>query len=280
MAERIQRQLKRCGAKVVATATFPTPGGCGGALLPPALGLGDPTRDSLTARISDLQRFRDAGVTTVLWLGCHSPYYGPAAAALRYLPEWIVLGDYLLDGTYPYVSSDNLNSVFDRHAIAVTPRTFAPKLDASYCYRALREVDPTLPASYPDSPAPQLEDRSPEPLPTREQANQSFTGCSIYPIMLQLFSALQLAGPRLTPTSLERGLRELPYLSSPDPQTPSCYYGSAFNCIQDAIAEYYDNNKDCWRAIDGGRRFLTDRWPSGNIDAQIRGTEPCNFSAV
>ncbi|MBV8431258.1 MAG: hypothetical protein JO244_08855 [Solirubrobacterales bacterium] len=88
-------------------------------------------------------------------------------------------------------------------------------------------------------------------------------------------SAVQLAGPRLTPNALASGVHGLAYLSSPDPQTPSCFYGSGHACVRDGIAEIYDATAGCFRAIENGRRYLADAWPDGNVDAQITGKEPC-----
>jgi hypothetical protein len=68
-------------------------------------------------------------------------------------------------------------------------------------------------------------------------------------------------------------------------QTPSCFYlPGDYTCVKDGQAEIWrasptppgDNRPGCWTAIEGGRRYAANKWPSGNIDAQIKGNEPCN----
>ena len=67
---------------------------------------------------------------------------------------------------------------------------------------------------------------------------------------------------------------------------PGCWYPEGdLGCIKDGIATYYDSTGvvetshveavSCWRAMEGGRRYLPWQWPAGNVDAQIDGTEPC-----
>ncbi|GEM_PF-1274736 len=274
MRSRVETELQQCGVKIAARASFPTTTCTDIEFAPQA---GSPTTDSAADRTADLLRFQAAGVTTVLWVGCEDAYYGPAAAALHYAPEWIVLGDQVLDAGSVYITPDSLGPTFDHHAVVVSAQPFLPVPSQSYCYQAEREIDPSLPAS-PSSAVPSpVQESVIFAVPTQEGASEEPVACGLYDGVREVYAALQLAGPRLTPAALKAGLRALPYLASPDPQTPSCFYGDDSTCIEDGIAEYYDFAKDCWRAVEGGRRYLPGRWPSGNIDAQIDGKEPCNY---
>ncbi|MBV8982768.1 MAG: hypothetical protein JO086_17865 [Acidimicrobiia bacterium] len=270
----VESQLQSCGTNIVAQAAFPGLACNDNGVAGPAVG--DPLHDPVQDRIADLRRFQAARVTTVLWLGCEDGYYGSAATALHYSPEWIILGDDVLDGGSYFVSNTGLSTVFDHHAIAVTPKGLLPALGSSYCYAAQREVDPSLPAS----PAQEsfIDDLAPYSTPVDSVQKEEGVACALYTALRQVFTALQLAGPRLTPSSLEAGLRSLPYLPTPNPQTPSCFYGSGSTCVQDAIAEIWDGSADCWRAIEGGRRYAPETWPTGNLNAQLRGEEPCNYA--
>jgi len=270
-------RLRACGANIVADATFPNPAGCGIAEAPAA---GNPPFDSSTPpkpyAIDAITRFRAAGVTTVLWPGCPDFNIGPASLQLNYRPEWILAGDGLLDDA-AFVPSDRASFiVFDHHAIVVTPAVLQPDLGRAQCYRAQREADPTLPQSYAQVVPPSLVRLGISAPPTQSKYEQARSGCSQYAPLRQLFTAVQLAGPHLTPATLATGLRSLDYFASPDPETPSCFYREDNSCVQDAIAEYWDLGKVCWRAIEGATRHLPGRWPRGNIDAEIHGDEPCN----
>src|SRR6185503_2209172 len=96
---------------------------------------------------------------------------------------------------------------------------------------------------------------------------------------------IQVAGPRLGPTSIDRGYHAIPAVRSNDPTTPACFYSNGdYTCVKDAQAEIWDgggqppgdNRPGCWRAIEGGHRYLPGEWPKGNVNAQIKGNEPCS----
>ena len=107
---------------------------------------------------------------------------------------------------------------------------------------------------------------------------------------------MQVAGPHLGPTNLDKGFHAIPQRRSGDPEVPACYYDPGdYTCVKDAEAEIWSaadrppgNDASgapaapgCWQPIKGtdqepyGARF-EDVWPPGNIDAQLTGEEPCN----
>ncbi|MBV8302643.1 MAG: hypothetical protein JOZ04_00430 [Acidimicrobiia bacterium] len=268
----VERRLEACGATIAATATLHPTGGCGYYAVQ-----GVDPRESPAALTDDVRRFQAAGVTTVLWLGCNDQNFPPLAYAEGFRPEWILFGDGIRDQAGS-VQADNADAPFDHHAIAVSSDALTPPLPQARCYAVQREADPSLPANPvvlpTDAYAPFAIAGIGVP-PPLDVAAQAYETCLLYHHLLQVGSAVQLAGPRLTPNALASGVHGLAYLSSPDPQTPSCFYGSGHACVRDGIAEIYDATAGCFRAIENGRRYLADAWPDGNVDAQITGKEPC-----
>ncbi|MEA3019103.1 MAG: hypothetical protein QOI47_627 [Actinomycetota bacterium] len=253
----VRKKLKDCGVEIAATGQFPH---CCYA-----------KDNSVAHDYANFQmaEFQQKGITTILWLGGIEGYYGPAADALGYQPEWILLGDSQIEGNNP-PRLMSANNTWNGRAIAVTPQTYTPSLRQQICYQAFREVD----QSYPE-------------------ADLGFT-CAYYVNLFQFFVGVQVAGPRLGPTSIDKGFHAIPSVQSDDPRVPACFYLTGdYTCVKDATAEIWDasgqapgdSRPGCWRPIGdgtvpgaqkGGRRYLPNQWPTGNINAQITGQEQCN----
>jgi hypothetical protein len=204
--------------------------------------------------------FQQKGITTIIWTGCIDGDWAKSANAIGYHPEWIIIGDGQLDGNGPVRYCQCIDE-FDHHAVTVTPATYEPALQQQLCYRAYREADQDL--SDPDL---------------------GYV-CEYYKNLFQLFVGIQVAGPRLGPTSIDQGFHAIPQRESGDPQVPACFYlQNDYTCVKDAEEEWWDastqppgdNRPGCWRSIQGGDRYLPNKWPAGNIDAQYAGNEPCN----
>jgi hypothetical protein len=248
LASAVERQIKDCGVKVASTAEFPR---CCYA-----------KDNSMTHEYANVQMadFQEKGVTTVLWLGGVNGYYGVAADTIGYQPEWIILGDTQLEGNNP-PRLMSTNNTWHQRAIAVTAQVFEPALSQQVCYQAFREVDQEYP-----------------------EADLGFT-CGYYKSLFQFFVGVQVAGPRLGPTSIDKGFHAIPAIRSEDPRVPACFYlPGDYSCVKDAQAEIWDSGGQapgdsrpgCWRSIQAGKRSLPNEWPEGNIDAQITGQEQCN----
>jgi hypothetical protein len=114
---------------------------------------------------------------------------------------------------------------------------------------------------------------------------------SLYHMFLNLFEAIQAAGPQLTPDSVERGMFTFNFLNRADYYEPIGGYGpydakavATFNFVDTAMAWWYDptgtppggqRNSGCIRVVDGGRRYYWNEWPRG--DAGLRSTSsPCS----
>lgn len=273
LASRVRDQVQRCGGHIDAEVDFPIGGDhCDGEFYDPVPGTPDGSPDAA----AQIAKLRAQGITTVLWLGCVLERYTLAAQGQGWMPEWVLLGS---GGIESNTATENLGPViFNRHAILITPKAVTPPISRAICARAMAEVDPT----------------------GRAQASYAF-GCPLYPLLRQIFSAIQRAGPRLTPAAIATAEQaDSPSGPSP-PEAPPCLYRAGdFSCLKDAEAEIWDSTYTnpsgepvgvyplfgslgtsqsavgCWRSISGGARYLPGHWPPGNVDAQLTGREACN----
>lgn len=255
MAQLVTQKVEACGGDVVMHEHFPN------------CCLAQDNGEVPAYAQRQMADFHSEDITTILWPGGINGNYGKTASTAGYVPEWIVLGDSLLDANNPIRLSQN-TTAFDRHAIVVTPQVVEPALEQQLCYQTYREIDPEMPRS-----------------------DLGFV-CEFYQNLFQFFVGVQVAGPRLGPTSVDQGFHAIPQRQSGEPQVPACFYlPGDYTCVKDAEAEYWDaqgrapgdDRPGCWRPIGDpkadlppGSRYLADRWPDGNIDAQITGNEPCN----
>ena len=253
LADRVTENVKACGGTIADRGEFSVVNQC-----PNPVDI----KRSPESALATIARFKQEGITTVLWTGCASSSVAASTTALGYFPEWIVAGEASMEGNYQILFS-GLTVPFSKHAILVTPDIAAPPLVDKRCFQAMRQVDPTI------------------------STFEGVQGCDDYNRFRQLFASIQLAGPRLGPATLGSGTRTLPRVDSTDPLTPTCFYDGATDttCIKDATAMYWDATAQttynayrfgCWRQLESGKRYLPGRWPPGNVDAQLTGAEPCN----
>lgn len=218
--------------------------------------------------VNQMADFRSKGVTTIVWVGGINGNYAKTAAASGYFPEWIIAGDGLLDSNRGVLLSQS-SSAFDGRAIIVTPQTLEPGLEQRLCARSFREVS----ANYPSVDLGYI--------------------CNEYYNLFQFFVGVQVSGPRLGPTNIDKGFHSIPQRRSGDPEAAACFYlPGDYTCVKDAQAEIWSADDrppgsdasgapaspGCWKAIEGGQRYIKGLhdWPAGNIDAQLTGNEPCN----
>ena len=248
-AELVRDQVEACGGTIEAEAAFPE---CCRA---------QDNGDTGTYGQEAMADFKTKGITTILWPGGINGNFAKWAASFGYYPEWILMGDGQLDANSPIGVFSQSSATFDDRAVVVTPQTFLPAFREQQCYKAYREADETLDDSWMKWP------------------------CENYRNLVQIFTGIQVAGPHLTPESIDEGFHAIPRIQSTDVQTPSCYYDVGdYTCVKDGIHEVWradqvapgQQNPGCWAVIDGGKRYVAGRWPEGNIDAQITGDEPCN----
>jgi hypothetical protein len=204
-------------------------------------------------------------VTTIIWPGGFETLHSKSATQLNYAPEWIVLGDGGLDGT---AANRNQDQTAWAHAWVVSAVLLQPPVAESRCARAWKEADPQAPDS---------------------DVNYMCNSTPYYDSLRQLFTGIQVAGPRLSPDSIDKGFHAIPPVPSRDPTVPACFYEPGdYTCVKDAVAMWWDSDKTapgattagCYRMAEAGRRYFTGHWPEGDITAQRNTeTDPCNAFA-
>lgn len=246
----VRPQLSRCGIDFAEEATHPF------------TGRQVDSRTGPEYAAEAMARFQGSGITTIIWMFGYETNFSKAAAAINYRPEWILAGDGLSESVWNGQGQEQ--SVWD-HAMAFTLHTKTAFGGVSEpCRDAYLQVDPDIP---------------------RGTLDMAIT-CFFYDELRQLFTGIQVAGPKLTPTSLDRGFHAIPPIPSRDPAVPSCYYKPGdYTCVKDGTLFWYDaeyqdentaNTAGCWRLAGGGRRYLPGGWPAGNLDAQNTPQDPCN----
>jgi hypothetical protein len=199
-------------------------------------------------------QFKAAHVTTIVLAS--DPFslgnLTKAAAAQNYYPEWLLEGTALTD-------TDNEAQTYD--PAEVDGHLFG-----------VSEANATSDIAGPNSPAGQLYQKL-----TGHQIPQLTDGD--YSQLVEIFDALQAAGPDLTPQNLARGMHALPVLGA-----PSYSYGAwSWNVgptgtsgagehspLIDARFVWWNPNatspvngmKGTFVAVDNGKRFGLGQWPT------------------
>jgi hypothetical protein len=252
LAAVIRTGVEACGIKFDGEGKFPVNG----------FGVDPVTpRDYATKTIAE---FTQKGITTILWGGGTESNYSAAALTANYRPEWILAGDGQNDaGAYGVNQAQDVWS----HAWNVSPVVRVETLQTQICYQEYRTVDTTAADS--------------------DVANFA---CTYYNDLRQFFSGVQVAGPKLGPTSIDKGYHAIPAVESKDPRIPACFYEpNDYTCVKDAQAMFWDpqgqvnseQQTGCWRMVDGGERHIAGKWPAHNIDQDKKPGLVCNqYDAV
>ena len=252
LAELVQQKVEACGGEIASTATFPN-----------CCYVTD-TATNPDYAATNMAQFSNDGITTILWPGGMEGYTANAAAAAGYQPEWIVLGDDLLDGNEQNRRARN-GPAFNNRAFLITPEVYNPPRTQQRCYQAYREADQSL----------------------NEQDLGAYV-CGYYRNLFQLFVGIQVAGPRLGPSSVDKGYHAIPPVASKDNQSPACFYDPGdYTCVKDNQVEMWDDGATaqdsrtgCWRIIADGARYFPGEYPEGNIDSNLNQLGPCNNYSV
>jgi hypothetical protein len=243
---------QQCGAQVL-TRTFT----CEGFAAPQQ---DCPSADSDAAQ--NMAYFLQNKVTTIIWAQGFEAEHTRQAANLGYFPEWIVAGDGTLDG---YGGDQYQDAREWNHAWVVSSAVQVGTDTQGYCWQAVTEGNPNIASS------------------------DASVACGEYPFyedLRQVFTGIQVTGPRFNPDNLDQGFHAIPSVPSSDPRVPACYYEkNDYTCVKDAEVSWWDSSqtppgqqtKGCWRMVENGKRYLAGQWPGGNVDAQRnRNTDPCN----
>jgi hypothetical protein len=210
--------------------------------------------------VQQMATFQRDQVTTVIDPG-QSIWESRAAAQLGYWPEWVIGGDGLADTSLN--GSLNDQTVFKNAWIVSTWVRRGPAPGEDPCGQAAEETDAGV---------------------TAYDTLNFF--CPLYDSTRQLFTAVQVAGPHLTPAQIDRGFHAIPPVASSSSRVPSCFYaGDDYSCVKDAMLEWWDpEGQDpeyagppgCWRPVLGGTRYLGG-WPDRELSSVKRpGVDACN----
>ncbi|MBW3668537.1 MAG: hypothetical protein KY443_04915 [Actinobacteria bacterium] len=242
----VKQQVTACGADIVSEQTFPS-----------AQYVQDNSNPPKYASDANLA-FQQAGVTTIIWPGGLETQLSKTSG--NWKPEVVVAGDLFVDGN---AEGQYQEPNFWSHAWVVSNVVYTPLLDDSLCYKAYVQVNPTVPKS-----------------------DLRFScEAGTYEDLRQLFTGIQVAGPRLGPTSVDKGFRAIPKVPSSNRQTPACYYEPGdYTCTKDAVAQWWDPNGNspnndrpgCWRMAEDGKRYIGGDWPSGDVPTQRTSADRCN----
>jgi hypothetical protein len=249
LAKAIRTGIESCGIKFDAEGQFPANGYAT-----------DPLTPNGYAR-TQMGEFSQKGITTIIWGGGTEMNYSQQAdlQPTPYNPEWFLAGDGQNDaGAYGVNQSQTAWS----HAWNVGPVVRVETLQTEICYQEYRTVDTV--------------------------ANDSDVlnyACPYYNDIRQFFTGVQAAGPKLGPTSVDKGYHAIPPVESKDPRIPACFYeANDYTCVKDAQAMFWDpqgqvnseSQTGCWRMVDGGNRHIAGKWPNNNVDADKKPGLVCN----
>jgi hypothetical protein len=244
-ARLVKQHIAECGANVVEESTFAYSG------------YSINGRDRGAEASQAAARFRSKNVTTVLYVGGEETRFSAAADSIRYYPEIVVAGDLHVDG---YISATLQNQQVWQNAWATTFGVRVGRPEDSPAYRAFKEGDPNG-----DGPA-------------ANYAQQ------FYRDHFMLFQAIQVAGPRLDPESIDEGLHAIPETSSNDPFTAAFFFDpSDHTAVKDSAEQWWDprgrapgaTTAGCYRMVRNGKRSLADEWVGGD-DVFRNASDPCN----
>jgi len=241
LTSQILHRLDACGVTFEAEARIPV---AGFVQQPDATGYS----------LQGMAAFVDAEVTTVLWTGGLETNFSKAAAQLNYRPEWIVAGDSFLE------SSDNASfnepTVWE-HAWVVSPVPYEPPDDENPCMRAFTDTAP------------------------EQRLDGELWACNWYTTIRQLFTGIQVAGPNLTPSSVDLGFHAIPPKQSNGPLEVACFYEPGdYTCVKDGSALWWDpaaNGSGCYRVPLRAKRHLAGEWPEHPVAADRDPDDPCSY---
>jgi len=204
--------------------------------------------------------FQQRGVTTVLWPFGYEVKLSGAFKSLNYLPE-IIVGD---DNQQASTQGGSFQDpVAWNQAWIVSSVTYDPSFNDRICTQEYRSVDQQAPA----------------------KDVQSFA-CNAYNDLRQLYTGIQVAGPTLTPKSVDQGFHAIPLVESKNPQVPTCFYlVDDYTCVKDSVIEHWDSSakadgdasdQGCWRMVGNGRRYLPGKFPKANLGQLKNAAHVCN----
>lgn len=246
-ADLVKQQLRACGVKDWMEESYSHSG------------YAVDGKDKGTEGPQAVARFRGASgsdVTTVLYIGTETRF-ATAADSAHYYPEIVVAGN--LDNDNNFIGSVQNQNVW-QNAWAMTFHIRIHRLRDSPGYRAYKEGNPN------------------------GDDNAGLEARDAYRDHFMLFQGIQVAGPRLTPDSVDQGFHAIPERESKDPYEAAFFFDPGdYTSVKDAAEEWWDPqgrpdgggaSPGCWRMVNEGLRNLAGDWKGGD-QAFAKPTDPC-----
>ncbi|MFN2609896.1 MAG: hypothetical protein ABR507_03345 [Actinomycetota bacterium] len=157
-------------------------------------------------------RMRRGNYNTVLYAGGSEAEISKATERLGYLPQWIVLGDGKIDGG---ATGNAQGQIAWSHAWVVSNQSQVGAPEEQPGYRAYNEMEPNS------------QDASWAPV--------------YYAGFFMIFDAIQLAGPRLEPQSVDTGLHAIAPYQSTALDSPALFFDPGdYTFVKDALETWWD----------------------------------------
>ena len=202
-------------------------------------------------------------MTTILWLGGYDVQHSLAAKNAGYYPEWFLAGDLVND------TIDNARAQQQdvwRHTWMITNLLREDQTAAVPARQAYREADPN------------------------GRVDDEDEATTRYRAFFTLFKAIQVAGPHLSPATVDQGHHAIPKSTSTNPYVAACFYdANDYTCVKDAHESWWDpdapdpygtNSKGCYRMVRGGKRYLTGTWEGNDRDVFANRNDICNTAFI
>ncbi|HEX9889885.1 MAG TPA: hypothetical protein VGA69_10435 [Nitriliruptorales bacterium] len=246
-AQAVRQRVEACGGEFVETRSFPQANAF-------------ESTENRTVATQNMAVFQTQGVTTIVWPGGYENEHSKMSRRIGYYPEWLVAGDNQIEGFGPGMFQDQ--DVWHRHAWTVAPMAAVSPVEQRPCYLALTEADQSM-----------------------SDGDRSYT-CGLrtfYEDLRQMFTGIQVAGPKLAPRSVDQGFHAIPPHLSANPDAPACFYlPGDYTCVKDGTVGWWDRDATngegldgCYRLVEGGRRHTATSWPEGRGLLGDSPDDPC-----
>ena len=243
--DQVKKKLTKCGVTWAAEGTFPESG------------FVINNRDAGDEQAAAIAAFRQAEVTTVLYLGGVEGKFSHAAQKVGYFPEIIVAGDGRND--------DAADSTFQdqevwKNAWVVSANLREDRHEERPGYKAAKFADPTI------------------------DEDAAGYAASLYYDFFMLFQGIQVSGPNLNPQKIDQGFHAIPSKSSDDPYIAACFFDpNDYTCVKDSTELWWDptgaregsSRLGCWRMVRGATRYLAWKW-EGKDDVFRNRSDACH----
>lgn len=201
------------------------------------------SQEGTSGLASAIAAMKASNVTTIFYLGdlISAVPFTQNAKASNYFPEWFIPG-------FGGVDTGHIARDYDQdewqQAFGFSLYEIPKPDEETECYKAYHEIDPN---NDPDSGM-----------------------CTyMWGDMVQLFGAMQLAGPHLTPDSMKQALLAEKHLPPDPPWHMAGGYDPNDHTYPDWAAEIWwdrnamgsDGQKGTYRFVRGGKRYTYGQWP-------------------